>query len=67
MKSFRIVDGDVLWDKKEKFVELYNQELLMKQILDLMDISSAQYNKLVRECAEEGLIVPRRKPKKKIK
>lgn len=33
----------------------------MEEILKEIDITGTQYNKLVKECGDEGTIIPRRK------
>lgn len=60
-RSFKVIDGDSFWDKKEKFKELYNKNVSMKEIREILNLSIAQYNKLVKECGQERSIIPRRK------
>ena len=63
--SFNIVEtNESFWDKKPDFIKLYNQGYLMKEIWKELDITGTQYNKLVRECGEEGSIIPRSKKDK---
>ena len=59
--NFNVIKGDTFWDKKQRFIELYNQEVLAKDIRKKLKLSSTQYNKLVKECSSEGKITPRRK------
>ena len=60
--SFNIVEtNESFWDKKTEFIKLYNQGLKMEEILKEIDITGTQYNKLVKECGDEGTIIPRRK------
>lgn len=59
--NFKVINGDSFWNKKSKFQELYNKNLTMKEIKETLNLSSTQYNKLVKECSQEGSIIPRRK------
>lgn len=59
--NFKVINGDSFWNKKSKFQELYNKNLPMKEIKETLNLSSTQYNKLVKECSQEGSIIPRRK------
>lgn len=59
--NFKLTKGDNFWDKKQRFIELYNLEVLAKDIQENLELSINQYNKLVRECASEEKITPRRK------
>ena len=59
--NFKAINGDSFWNKKSKFQELYNKNLTMKEIKETLNLSSTQYNKLVKECSQEGSIIPRRK------
>ena len=59
--NFKVINEDSFWDKKSKFQELYNKNLTMKEIKETLNLSSTQYNKLVKECSQEGSIIPRRK------
>lgn len=59
--NFKVINGDSFWDKKSKFQELYNKNPPMKEIKETLNLSSTQYNKLVKECSQEGSIIPRRK------
>ena len=59
--NFKVINGDSFWDKKSKLQELYNKNLTMNEIKETLNLSSTQYNKLVKECSQEGSIIPRRK------
>lgn len=59
--NFKVIKGENFWDKKTRFIELYNEGVPMKHIREELELSSTQYNKLVYECADEGSITPRRK------
>ena len=59
--NFKLTKGDNFWDKKQEFIRLYNKNVLAKDIRKELELSSTQYNKLVRECDIEGKITPRRK------
>lgn len=62
--NFRVVDGDSFWDRKDDFVVLYNKNVPSKDIQIQLNLTPNQYNKLVRESAGEGLIIPRRRGQK---
>lgn len=60
--NFKISEKEkTFWDEKEHFIQLYNQEKLMKEILKECNLTTNQYCKLVKECTLEGKITPRRK------
>ena len=59
--NFKVIKGDNFWDKKEIFIELYNKNTPMKDIREKLELSITQYNKLVKECSNEGSITSRRK------
>lgn len=59
--NFKVINGDSFWNKKSKFQELYNKNVSMKEIKEILNLSGTQYNKLVNECSQEGSIIPRRK------
>ena len=70
MVNFRIVEYDVdpLDEVKPDFITLYNSEVnyTHKRIMELLNLSRGQYSRLVRECATEGLIVPRSPERRKM-
>lgn len=60
--SFRVIEKEgSFWDEKPRFIKLYNNGVPMKKIREKLNLTGTQYNKLVRECGNEGSIVPRRK------
>ena len=67
MVNFRIVENhtDNVAGVESWFVELYHAGHSMRDIIEILEVSNHQYNKLVRRCAEKGLIVPRSQGRKK--
>ena len=67
MANFRIVENpaDNVAGVESWFVELYHARHSMHDIMEILDVSNHQYNKLVRRCAEKGLIVPRSQGRRK--
>ncbi len=60
--NFKVMEKtSTFWDEKPRFQKLYNDGASMKKILETCHLTGTQYNKLVRECSQEGLITPRRK------
>ena len=60
--NFKITEKTrTFWDTKPEFIKLYNQGVMMKHIREKLELTSTQYNKLVRECSQEGSITARRK------
>lgn len=49
------------WDEKPEFLKLYNEGVLSKEIREKCNLTGKQYCKLVKECSQEGSIIPRRK------
>ena len=63
--NFQVVEGcPSFWDQKAEFVNLYNDHVPISEIRSQLDLTPVQHMKLVRECSEEGLIKPRRVPKR---
>lgn len=67
MVNFRIVENppDNIDNVESWFVELYHAGHSMRDIMEILGVSNQQYNKLVRRCAEKGLIVPRSQGRRK--
>ena len=60
--NFTIRQGDSFWDKQDDFARLYRDGVKTDDIIHELDLTSAQYCKLVGECSKKGLITRRRKP-----
>ncbi|WP_406532490.1 hypothetical protein [Methanobrevibacter sp.] len=60
--NFNVVEGSKsFWDEKLRFIKLYNNGVLSKEIREICNLTSRQYCKLVKECSKEGSIISRRK------
>lgn len=67
--NFKIVESnkDPLNEIKEEFAEQYNKNTPCKMLKKQFKLSDNKYNRIVKECNEEGLIVKRKERRDEIK
>ena len=64
--NFNIIEnGPSPWDKQDEIIRLYNAGIPIKEIMEIVKVSSTTFNKIIRKAKEEGRVTPRRKPYRK--